>query len=162
MSEITESKINPKITDVEVGIRSLRKIKIYPLAVGDQLELTDMITEALHHFYGKMEETPGDNEFVLFIISMIKKNLFKIIELVTCGEEKDSLLKEITNEQFVELAEKIYEVNFATVRKNLKSLFEKIQNPLPSERPSLTSVKNMEDTVSNTSTEEVLNTEELR
>ena len=38
--------VNPQVKSIKLGVRTLRKITIYPLSVADQLELTDMITEA--------------------------------------------------------------------------------------------------------------------
>ncbi len=49
MSEIIEEqrKINPQIMEIEIGIREMRKIKIYPLSMSDQLGLTNMISTAI-------------------------------------------------------------------------------------------------------------------
>ena len=42
--------LNPQITDVEIGVRTLRKIKLYPLSVGDQMKMTAMIASTVSTF----------------------------------------------------------------------------------------------------------------
>ena len=121
-----ENNINPQITEVAIGVRDLRKIKLYPLALGDQLELSDLIKEALEAFF-KVEE--GSEEalslFVAFAFDLIKKNLTKILKLIALDETPEDLLKEITNAQVDEIARIVYQNNFE-VLKNLKSLFGKV------------------------------------
>ena len=121
-----ENNINPQITEVGIGVRDLRNIKLYPLALGDQLELSDLIKEALEAFF-KVEE--GSEEalslFVAFAFDLIKKNLTKILKLIALDEDPKELLKEITNAQVDEIARIVYQNNFE-VLKNLKSLFGKV------------------------------------
>lgn len=126
-----ENKINPQITEVGVGVRDLRNISLYPLALGDQLELSDLIKEALEAFF-KVEE--GSEEslavFVAFAFELIRKNLTKILKLIALDEDPEALMKEITNAQVDEIAQVVYQKNFE-ILKNLKSLFgivtEKVQ-----------------------------------
>lgn len=121
-----ENKINPQITEVAIGVRDLRNIKLYPLALGDQLEMSDLIGEALKAFF-KVEE--GSEEslalFVAFAFDLLKQNIKKILALIALDEKPDKLLKEITNAQLDEIAQVINEKNFQ-VLKNLKSLFGQV------------------------------------
>ena len=120
-----ENKINPQITDVKIGVRDLRKIKIYPLAFGDQLELSDLIKEVLEAFF-KTEE--GSEEslsiFIGFAFNLVKVNITKVLELIALDEDTKALLKELTNVQVDEIIHVVYEKNFE-ILKNLKSLFGK-------------------------------------
>lgn len=120
-------KLNPQIASLEIGIRNLRTIKIYPLSFGDQLEMTDLITETIQKFIeARGEKLQEDNvEFVQFIIDLLRKNLSKIIRLIS--DEEDTLLKEITNVQVVDMVNIIYEMNYEESIKNAQSLFEKIK-----------------------------------
>ena len=127
-----EKKLNPQITDVDIGVRDLRKVKLYPLALGDQLELSDLITKVLEAFF-KTEE--GSEEslslFIAFAFNLIKENMTKILGLIALDETNSKkLLKEITNAQLDEIAQVVYEKNFA-VLKNLKSLFGKVTMAIP-------------------------------
>lgn len=121
-----DNNINPQITEVKIGVRDLRKIKLYPLALGDQLALSDLIKEALEAFF-KVEE--GSEEslsvFVAFAFDLIKINLTKILKLIALDEDPDKLMKEITNAQVDEIAQVVYQKNFE-ILKNLKSLFGKV------------------------------------
>ena len=80
------SRLNPNIASVEIGIRSIRKIKIYPLSIADQLEFTDLITDTLQTFFKEksgFEGEESDMQFVNFMLTVIKENLGKILEMVT-------------------------------------------------------------------------------
>ena len=127
-----ERRINPQITEVDVGVRDLRKVKLYPLSLGDQLELSDLIQEALGAFF-KIEEGSDASLtlFMSFIFDLVKKNIVRILQLLAL-DEKDmkKLMKEITGAQLDEIVSIVYENNFA-VLKNLKSLFEKVTTTMP-------------------------------
>jgi len=99
MPEIKTDKINPQIADLEIGIRNLRTIKIYPLSLGDQLEMTDLITETVQRFFASREdmEKEDDIEFVQFFVNLLKDNLDKILGLIA----DEDILKELSNLQAV-------------------------------------------------------------
>ena len=112
MSPEKEQKIlNPKIETIQIGVRSLREIKIFPLSMADQMEMSDLITKGLQAFFGGTDFT--DIAFVELILNLLKENINKILNLITDEEDRpeDSFLKEMTNDQAVELAEKNYRMN---------------------------------------------------
>jgi len=116
---------NPQITDVDIGIRNLRKIVIYPLSMADQLSTTDLITEAMQTFFASKDEK--DEEFIRVLVDLIKNNLGKIIGYATGGDEDgEELLKEITNEQAVDIAEILYDVNYENISKKVQGLLSRI------------------------------------
>ena len=158
MSENEQAMLNPQIAEVEIGIRNLRKITVYPLSMADQLKLTDTITQALKEQFEK--NANSDMAIIAFITNLIKDNLGKIIAMVTDETDGDALLGEITNFQAVQIAEILYEVNYGVVAKNFKSLFGKLSPLFLSGRPLPPSV-NDTDTVSKTSTESPGETEVL-
>jgi len=121
-----KKKINPQIADLEIGVRNLRTIKIYPLSLGDQLEMTDLITETAQKFFASREEieTKNDMDFAQFFVSILRDNIKKILGLIT---DETDIMKEISNIQTVDLANLIYEMNYAESIKNAQSLFKKIQ-----------------------------------
>jgi hypothetical protein len=148
-------KLNPQIASVLVGTRNLRKINIYPLSVGDQLSMTSVITEALESF----RNADDDEEMAGVVIALLQKNLPMILEFVTDSDKEtpEELLKDITNTQVLDIAQIVYEQNYAGFLKKAKSLFESVMKKaesLPvSKRPSQPSVKST-DTDSKTSTED--------
>ena len=120
-------KLNPQITDFKVGIRDQRKIKIYPLALGDQMEMSDLIEETLQAFF-KVEDGSEESleEFINFAIELIKGNLTKVLKLIALDEtDPQKVLKEISNKQVEALGILVYQMNFESL-KNLKSLFENL------------------------------------
>ena len=155
MSE--EKRINPQITKVEIGIREMRDIDIYPLSMSDQLKLTDVLSTAIGAF--AVKEDGDDIALVSFIVKLINENLGRILGMVA-DEDGEKLLEEISNIQAASIAEIIYETNYGVVAKNLKSLFGKMSMFFPSERPLPQSVSPIPDTDSNTSTESPIGTEE--
>jgi len=133
MSENNEQQmLNPQVAEVVVGIRSLRKVTVYPLSMADQLKLTDMISSAVVEQMSK----PGGSDIALvsFAVHMMKENLGKILSMVT-DEDGDALMSELTNLQAAELASLIYETNFGVLTKNYQSLVEKLKNLFPTARP---------------------------
>ena len=75
-----EKKLNPQIVDVEIGIRSLRKITIYPLSMADQLKLTDIIVQAA---MATMADGKEDMAVPTFILQMLQENVGKILSMAT-------------------------------------------------------------------------------
>ena len=165
-------KLNPQKQTVEIGIRKLRGVTIYPLSVADQLEMTDLITQTIREFFAKRDEMvkleesdePEEKKVALvsFIVGLIRDNVLRMLTLVTDAKElgKDPL-KDISNVQFFEIADIIYAVNYEAVSKNAQNLFEKIKKLFPSKRSLQESVKDIHSIDSKTSTESPGETEDL-
>jgi len=147
MPENESSKLNPQVIDIEIGIRKLRKITIYPLSMSDQLSLTDTVIKTIMK---RVEDTGSADVTVAFIIEVIQDNIGKILKMVT--DETDDLTLEMSNMQAVDVANVIFDVNYGAVAKNFKSLSAKIKEMFQSERPLQQSAKGT-DIVSKTSTE---------
>ena len=118
------SKLNPQITSVEIGIRELREITVYPLSLSDQISLSKIIAGAASEYVNS--EDQSDMAFAAFISKAINENLANILTLVT-DEKGGTILGEITNTQAVNIAEILYEVNYGGVIKNVRSLMEKVK-----------------------------------
>jgi hypothetical protein len=153
MPDEDRSQLNPQIASAKIGVRYLRNIPIYPLAVGDQLSLTNMISEAI----SSVAQSEDDIETAGIAIRIIEDNLPIVLEFITDTENETpiQLLKDITNTQAVEIAEIVYEQNYAALAKKVQGLFDKMgkmMDKLPSKGPSLPSANSM-DIDSKTSTE---------
>jgi hypothetical protein len=119
-------KVNPQITEAEIGVRILRKIKIYPLSMADQLTITDVISEAMQAFFtmqdaGKEDISP---EFIAFAVQLLKDNIDRIIEMVT-GEDPEKVKKDLTNDQLSDIVTIVYTNNFEGPLKKVQSLFQR-------------------------------------
>lgn len=125
MTENSMQKLNPQVSEANIGKRHLRTINIYPLSVGDQMEMSEVIAGALEQFLEVGKET--NLELMNFLAEMIKVNLKKVLELVIDEEEDvNAILKECTNEQALNVINIIIEKNYGDNLKNAKSLFEKV------------------------------------
>lgn len=115
-------KLNPQIAEIEIGIRILRKIKIYPLAAGPQLELIDKIAVVATLLSdAKNEETVGN------LIGIIRKEIPEIVgQVIPTDEDSETVLNEMTIKQFEELILLVYKMNFESMAKNLQGLFGQI------------------------------------
>jgi len=118
------NKINPQMAKVEIGIRHLRTIIIWPLSVGDQLSMSDLIASTLSEF---LENQGTQLELVTFVVDTLQTNLKSILKLVIDeSEDAEKLLFELTNEQSLAIITVIFEQNYGSNVKNAKSLFEKV------------------------------------
>ena len=131
MPENENKKLNPQIVDVEIGIREMRSLTIYPLSMRDQLKLTDMVTTAVTEQIAK--DGGSDLPLVSFIVKMLQENIGKLLTMVT--DEKDDVLNDMTNIQAVAVADVLFDVNYGAVAKNFKSLSEKLKGLFQQERP---------------------------
>lgn len=138
--------INPQIKKVNIGIRDLREIEILPLSVGDQTELSGIVTQAVQSFIESGDT--GDEAFIAGTLDLLKSNLDTVLDLITEGEDSAVIVKEMTNKQAIEIAEIVYEENYEDLIKKVKSLIQKM---------GLTGLPLMKSFV--TSSEDILNTE---
>lgn len=148
-----KKQVNPRVRYVDIGIKEVRKIKLYPLSVHDQMELSDLVTESVMTFFDAGEK--NDIETLSFAIETVKANLGRILEIITDPDEKVSL-REIDNTQLSVVVSEIVEVNYTNniLSKNVKSLFEKIQSLFPSKRLPSMFAENIQGTGLNTSSAE--------
>ena len=118
-----DRKLNPQITELLIGVRDLRKVKLYPLSLGDQLELSDIIQQGLTAFF--QIEQGNEQSLAMFtghMFTLVKENIGRLIGLLALDEtDTNKVLKEITNTQIEEAVRIIYRVNYAPL-KNLKGL----------------------------------------
>ena len=117
------AKMNPQISTVEVGIKVLREVLIYPLSVADQFKLTNIITGVIQEV-ASLEEEANEVVIINLVVDAIKINLEKILVFVL--DEKETIsFEELTNAQLMEIVDIIFEANYENQIKNLKRLVEK-------------------------------------
>jgi hypothetical protein len=133
-----DKRINPEIKEIQIGIRELRTVKIYPLSFRDQSKASDIITEALNRFLAGQNQ--ADIVFVKSMLDLLTERADQILSLVMDESEKgQDVLAELTNKQLLKIGEAIYEVNFEGIIKKAQGLFGmlmQVSESLP-ERPSL-------------------------
>lgn len=124
---MSNQKLNPQIKEIEIGVRELRSIKLYPLSVADQFDLTKKIADSINEIVGgDVLDFKGlsEAEAVDRLREVISSNLDVILGYV-CDKEEVPQMKELTNLQVSDIVLKIFEVNYEGLIKNFKSLFER-------------------------------------
>ena len=150
-------RINPRIRSVNIGIRSLRKIKIYPLSMYDQKQLIALVNKILKTLFDVDKETGKDDKNLVFIshvVKAIEDNIEELLAYATPDEDITKFMKDVDNAQLSEIVGHVYRDNFGTPVKNVISLFDPEQLQSVLKRQSSQSVGNM-DILSNISSEKV-------
>jgi hypothetical protein len=122
--------LNPRIKVIELGIEEMSEYKIYPLSMADEFKLSDIISKAAGTIT-EMSDGASEVAVVQASIDVIKANLGIILDMVTKKTNRPKI-DDIDNEQFSELAELIFDVNFAGTIKNFQSLVKKVKGMFPS------------------------------
>jgi len=138
-------KLNPQRKKVEIGKRELRMIEILPISIADQFKLSDLINAGVQAF-SNLKGNSDDKAFIASILGILQKNISWVLDLVVkdtkealggntaflsrfcVWRKRKSILEDITNEQAFEIAQIIYEMNYAVLLKKVEDLLEK--NPV--------------------------------
>lgn len=122
-------KLNPTTRIVEVGKRKLRQISIYPLSFTDQATVASMLVQAITTVvtaWPNKQNVDIVNDAKELIINNIETILGKVVDTDT--EPIKQLLEDTTNDQLMDIAGVIWEVNFEDpLEKKGKNLLEKMQ-----------------------------------
>jgi len=125
-------KVNPKCRKFEIGVRNLRDITIYPLSLSDELELSEKIIGLVDGFDAAVNipdsEDTQEIRIAGYILSAIKGNLIELLVYVT---DEEITLKDLDNEQFIDLCELIFDVNFDGAAGKIKRLLKKVKSLFP-------------------------------
>jgi hypothetical protein len=150
MSDNDMGKLAPRVEKVPVGIREIEEIEIWPLSMADQLEIGKLFDEAISAI---VAQSFDELTTVMCIRKLIEENLSTVLMMITDYDTEPKvkkLMKKISNDQFVDICEKVYSMNFERISKNVSSLFGKIGlsalgRLLPT---SLNDTQNMESSIS--------------
>ena len=141
-------RVNPRITDVEIGIRNLRNIKVYPLSMNDQTELTALIGDIVKSIFStdtsKLEEKETNLIYIANATKAIEENIDTILKYVVPDEDTTKLKKELDNQQLSDIVRVVYQTNYEKPVKNVMSLFPKEQLESVLKRQPLPSVNDMD------------------
>lgn len=126
-------KLNPQIREVQIGIKELRPVKIYPLSMSDQFKMTDIIRSVFEEMNDAINsETYSTASLMEFVLEALTVNLPTLLKYA-CPEDEVKL-EELTNYQFTEIVGHVYKDNFEDAGKNVKNLVEKVKTLFPSAR----------------------------
>jgi hypothetical protein len=109
---------------VKVGIKKVEEFEIYPLSFGQQRKFATKIGEMISEFAEKSEDAEISTvDMVNMIMQLIEDNIVEIVKMVADYEID---LDNITNDQVVDIANHIYEMNYSGALKNMMSLKKKV------------------------------------
>ncbi len=129
MSDANYVSIEPEIRDVEIGIRTKRLIKIYPLSLADQKQMTGLITEVYQVFM--VEKQAGEENGIAIatiFLKFISDHIETVLKLVTGEDYTEDLMKEITNTQALFIGNVIFKVNYEDLAKKVVDLLKKAES----------------------------------
>jgi len=122
---MSEKRLNPDINKVDIGVRELTTITIYPLSAHDQFDLTSRLVNTITTLAENDQFKDMSNEQALeFIQTAIKENLDIVLEYAVDEPERPTM-KDLTNNQIYNIVAIIFEVNYEGFIKNFKDLFER-------------------------------------
>lgn len=126
---MAERTLNPDIKEVSIGIKELTPIKIYPLSIHDQFDITNRLVGIITDMSTGQKFT--DNETALsFLQRVISDNLDVILQYVTDEEERPDYSM-LTNNQCYEIVEVIFQVNYEGFIKNFQNLIGRGMKLIP-------------------------------
>ncbi|MFA5397738.1 MAG: hypothetical protein WC346_17145 [Methanogenium sp.] len=151
-----EKALNPDVREMTYGKKVLKKITLYPLSIGDQFKVTNIITEVIQKLVeGGSSGKLSDFVFMVAVMESLETNLGKILELVADipEDEAKEVISELTNSQLMDIVDSIWTVDYEPALKKGKGLYEKSRKVFDSGRPSPSSSNAIPNTDSKMSTE---------
>ncbi|MFA5394420.1 MAG: hypothetical protein WC346_00190 [Methanogenium sp.] len=155
-------RINPDIRKIEYGKKDLKELTLYPLSIGDQFKVTNIITEVVQTLVaGSASGQLNDLAFMTAVIQALEKNIGEVLVLIAeiSPEEAEEIINSLTNIQLMSIVESVWDVDYEPALKKGKDLFERGKNVFNSRRSSPSSSKAIHNTDSKTSTEKATNQE---
>ncbi|MGW8180914.1 MAG: hypothetical protein ACWGQW_19460 [bacterium] len=157
--------LNPQVREIEIGVRSLRKLTIYPMSMADQKRFGKVFQQVVEEYLSQTPEGPMQSEdlipFAQFLIKLIGDNIKEVLKIITDMRDKEieTFFEEVTNAQMSDIIMAVFEENFDKPSKNLMSLFETVKLLFPLERLSQPFSNDTASGISATSTPEATGTE---
>jgi hypothetical protein len=157
------SNINPDVKIIYYGKKELKEMTLYPLSVGDQFTVTDIITKVIQQVVTAQNlANANDYSFMLATIQVVKDNINKVLSLITDldNEQAEKAIGDLTNTQLLDIAEIVWSVNYEPSLKKGQSLLERGRKVLNLNKSSQSSSSSTLNTDLNTSISEVTEKEE--
>lgn len=157
------SNINPDVKIIYYGKKELKEMTLYPLSVGDQFTVTDIITKVIQQVVTAQNlANANDYSFMLATIQVVKDNINKVLSLITDldNEQAEKAIGDLTNTQLLDIAEIVWSVNYEPSLKKGQSLLERGRKVLNLNKSSQSSSSSTLNTDLNTSIGEVTEKEE--
>lgn len=143
------SDLNPSIRELIYGKKELKKLTLYPLSVGDQFKLTELVTKVVQRLVAAQKENSlNDLAFMASMMESLEENLAMVISLISDvpPEEAKEVISRLTNSQLADLIESIWETDYEPMLKKSKNLYERGKNLFNSRKQSPVSLNPIPNT----------------
>jgi len=123
-----EKRLNPDIRIIAYGKKELKDLTLYPLSIGDQFKVTEIITQVVQQLVvGAKEGNLSDFIFMSAVMTALETNLGKVLTLISdiTEEEAAEVINTMTNSQLVDVVESVWDVDYEPALKKGKNLFER-------------------------------------
>jgi len=128
---MADQKLNPQIRKVQVGVRELKEITIYPLSIADQMKMVDILKNVFDEIFKMLETEDQTVAIANVIVEQVKANLPELLKYVT---DEIVQLEDMTNFQFTTIVGHVYKDNFEDAGKNVSNLVGTMKNLFSSTR----------------------------
>jgi len=131
-----ETRMNPDISKVDIGIRELKELTIYPLPAAFQLDLmtnvSGLLVDVFSIKFNELQDREVGLKLASLFIKLIQDNIYDILENAVDPKEMGKLgfsdthelMRDIATNQFAGICELIYKNNYEYFVGKLKSLFQ--------------------------------------
>lgn len=156
-------RINPDVRKITYGKKELKELTLYPLSIGDQFKVTNIITEIVQTLViNSANQRVNDLAFMTAVIRALEKNIGEILVLIAdiSPEEAEEVVNSLTNTQFVALVESVWETDYEPALKKSKDLFERGKKMFGSRKSSPNFSNSIPNTDLKTFTEKATEREE--
>lgn len=120
----------------QYGRKNERSLTLYPMSMADQLKVTDVLAAVINTVVATSrrvaEGDAADVEFLKAVAGAVRDNFTRVAAIISNVDEEDPAIKDlpnhVTNMQFMDFVNYVWETNYGSVRKNFDNLFELLKN----------------------------------
>jgi hypothetical protein len=128
------ASLQPKFRKQWIGLEESEMIEvtIKPMSIASQLRFKETIQRISNALKEEGFEVMAlsNLDFVVFLMGLLEESIMDIVRIVI-PQAPDNFLELVTNEQMLAIGIDVFEMNYGSVSKNLKSLFPNLPELKP-------------------------------
>jgi len=128
------ASLQPKFRKQWIGLEEseMVEVTIKPMSIASQLRFKETIQRISNALKEEGFEVMAlsNLDFVVFLMGLLEESIMDIVRIVI-PQAPDNFLELVTNEQMLAIGIDVFEMNYGSVSKNLKSLFPNLPELKP-------------------------------
>ncbi len=128
------ASLQPKFRKQWIGLEEseMVEVTIKPMSIASQLRFKETIQRISNALKEEGFEVMAlsNLDFVVFLMGLLEESIMDIVRVVI-PQAPDNFLELVTNEQMLAIGVDVFEMNYGSVSKNLKSLFPNLPELKP-------------------------------